>query len=133
MYASVHHRSKVIAIVGAFLLVADYIVTASISVLSGFQYVGVPHPGIFAGVAILGIGALNFFGPKRTGELAVAISVPTVITVVVLAFFSLPHLGEAWHNLKPLSGGFWHGWSGFVAIVLAVSGVEPIANAVSKN
>jgi hypothetical protein len=29
VYASVHHRSKVIAIVGAFLLVADYIVTAS--------------------------------------------------------------------------------------------------------
>jgi amino acid transporter len=131
VYASVYHRSKVIAIVGAFLLVADYIVTASISALSGFQYVGVLHPEIFAGVTILGIGALNFFGPKRTGELAVAISVPTVITVVVLAFFSLPHLGEAWHNLKPLSGGFWHGWSGFVAIVLAVSGVEAIANATS--
>jgi hypothetical protein len=63
---------KIIAIVGAFLLIADYIVTASISALSGFQYAGVPHPEIFAGVAILGIGALNFFGPKRTGELAIA-------------------------------------------------------------
>jgi amino acid transporter len=129
VYASVYHRSKIIAIVGAFLLIADYIVTASISALSGFQYIGVPHPEIFAGIAILGIGALNFFGPKRTGELAVAVSVPTVITVVALAFFSLPHLGEAWHNLKPLSGGFWHNWSGFVGIVLAVSGVEAIANA----
>ncbi len=114
VYASVYHRSKIIAVVGAFLLVADYIVTASISALSGFQYAGVPHTAIFAGVAILGIGALDFFGPKRTGELAVAVSVPTVITVVVLAFFSLPHLGEAWHNLKPLSDGFWHNWSGFV-------------------
>jgi amino acid transporter len=131
VYASVYHRSKIIAIVGAFLLIADYIVTASISALSGFQYAEVPHPEIFAGVAILGIGALNFFGPKRTGELAVAVSVPTVITVVVLGFFSLPHLGEAWHNLKPLSGGFWHNWNGFVGIVLAVSGVEAIANATS--
>jgi amino acid transporter len=52
-------------------------------------------------------------------------------TVVVLAFFSLPHLGEAWHNMKPLSGGFWHNWNGFVGIVLAVSGVEAIANATS--
>jgi len=129
VYASVYHRSKIIAIVGAFLLIADYIVTASISALSAFQYVGVPHPEFFAGAAILGIGALNFFGPKHTGELAVAISVPTVLTVVVLAFFSLPHLGEAWHNVKPLSGGFWHNWSGFVGIVLAVSGVEAIANA----
>lgn len=58
VYASVCHRSKIIAIVGAFLLIADYIVTASISALSGFQYVGVPHPEIFAGVAILGIGEL---------------------------------------------------------------------------
>jgi amino acid transporter len=131
VYASVYHRSKIIAIVGAFLLIADYIVTASISALAGFQYVGVPHPEIFAGSAILVIGALNFFGPKRTGELAVAVSVPTVITVVVLGFFSLPHLGEAWHNLKPLSGGFWHNWNGFVGIVLAVSGVEAIANATS--
>ena len=64
VYASVYHRSKIIAIVGAFLLIADYIVTASISALSGFQYVGVPHPEIFAGVAILGIGALNFFRSK---------------------------------------------------------------------
>jgi len=131
VYASVYHRSKIIAIVGAFLLIADYIVTASISALSGFQYVGVPHPEIFAGAAILGIGALNFFGPKRTGVLAVAVSVPTVIAVVVLAFFSLPHLGEAWHNVKPLAGGFWHNWNGFVGIVLAVSGVEAIANATS--
>jgi amino acid transporter len=129
VYASVYHRSKIIAIVGAFLLIADYIVTVSISALSAFQYAGVPHPEIFAGAAILGVGALNFFGPKRTGGLAVAVSVPTIITVVALALFSLPHFGEAWHNVKPLSGGFWHNWSGFVGIVLAVSGVEAIANA----
>jgi amino acid transporter len=49
VYASVYHRSKIIAIVGAFLLIADYIVTAAISALSAFQYVGLPHPEIFAG------------------------------------------------------------------------------------
>ena len=38
--------------------------TAAISALSAFQYVGLPHPEIFAGCSILGIGALNFFGPK---------------------------------------------------------------------
>ncbi|MBV8899110.1 MAG: universal stress protein UspA, partial [Verrucomicrobia bacterium] len=31
VYASVRHRSEVISIVGAFLLIADYIVTASLS------------------------------------------------------------------------------------------------------
>jgi amino acid transporter len=54
VYASVYHRSKLIAIVGAFLLIADYIVTVSISALSAFQYAGVPHPEIFAGAAFSG-------------------------------------------------------------------------------
>src|ERR1700752_5020750 len=70
VYASVRHRSEIISIVGAFLLVADYIVPASISSLSAFLYLGVPHPEKFAALAILVIGALNFFGPRHTGGLA---------------------------------------------------------------
>src|ERR1044071_6454001 len=61
VYASVRHRSQIISIVGAFLLVADYIVTAAISALSAFQYLGVPHPEQFAAAAIAVIGILNFF------------------------------------------------------------------------
>jgi amino acid transporter len=129
VYASVRHRSEVISIVGAFLLVADYIVTAAISALSAFQYLGVGRPELLAGLAILVIGGLNYFGPKHTGGLAVAVSVPTAIVVLGLAFFCLPHLHEAWRNLKPLSGGFFENWKGFVGIVLALSGVEAVANA----
>ena len=110
VYASVRHRSEVISIVGAFLLIADYLVTAAISSLSAFQYLGVPHPEKFAGLAFL-------------------ISVPTAIVVVVLGLFSLPHMHAAIGHLQPLTGGFWHNWAGFVGIVLALSGVEAIANA----
>jgi amino acid transporter len=131
VYASVRHRSEIISIVGAFLLIADYIVTAAISALSAFQYLGVNHPELFAGGAILLIGALNFFGPKHTGGLAFLVSLPTVIVVVLLGVFTLPHLGKAWHNLRPLTGGFFQNWNGFVGIVLALSGVEAIANATS--
>src|SRR6267378_6812223 len=91
VYASVRHRSEIISIVGAFLLIADYIVTAAISSLSAFAYLGVPHPEKFAAAAILVIGFLNLLGPKHTGGLAFLISVPTVIVVVVLGLFSLPH------------------------------------------
>ncbi len=129
VYASVRHRSEILSIVGAFLLVADYLVTAAISSLSAFQYLGVPHPEIFASFAILGIGALNLFGPRHTGGLAFLISVPTVIVVVLLGIFCLPHLGAAVHNLQPLEGGFLKNWKGFVGVVLALSGVEAIANA----
>src|SRR5277367_4926830 len=93
VYASVRHRSEIISIVGAFLLIADYIVTAAISALSAFDYFRVPHPEIWAAGAILAIGGLNLFGPKHTGGLAFLVSIPTVIVVVVLGLFSLPHLG----------------------------------------
>jgi amino acid transporter/nucleotide-binding universal stress UspA family protein len=129
VYASVRHRSEVISIVGAFLLIADYLVTAAISALSAFAYLGVPHPEKFAAAAILIIGLLNLLGPKQTGGLAFLISVPTAIVVITLALFSLPHMHEAIGHLQPLHGSFWQNWAGFVGIVLALSGVEAIANA----
>src|SRR5207248_2474890 len=129
VYASVRHRSEVISIVGAFLLIADYLVTAAISALSAFQYLGVPHPEKFAAAAILMIGLLNLLGPRHTGGLAFLQSVPPLIVVVVLGLFSIPHIHEAIGHLQPLHGGFWSNWAGFVGIVLALSGVEAIANA----
>ena len=128
VYASVRHRSEILSIVGAFLLIADYIVTAAISALSAFDYFGFHHPEYWAAGAIVFIGALNYFGPKHTGFLAALVSIPTVVVVVILGLFTLPHLGQAVHHLEPLSGGFWHNWSGFVGVVLALSGVEAIAN-----
>src|SRR4029077_3407635 len=129
VYASVRHRSQVISIVGAFLLIADYLVTAAISALSAFQYLGVPHPEKFAAAAILVIGLLNLLGPKNTGGLAFLVSVPTALVVIVLGLFSLPHIGEAFCLFQPLHCTFAQNWAGFVGIVLALSGVEAIANA----
>jgi amino acid transporter len=128
VYASVRHRSEVISIVGAFLLIADYVVTAAISALSAFQYLGWPHPALWAAGAILLIGAINYFGPKHSAGLAFLVSIPTVIMVVVLGCFVLPHLGESLRNLQPLRGDWLHNWNGFVSIVLALSGVEAVAN-----
>ena len=129
VYASVRHRSEVISIVGAFLLIADYLVTAAISALSAFAYLGVPHPEKFAAMAILIIGLLNLLGPRHTGSLAFLVSVPTVLVVIGLGAVSIPHLGHAWANLQPLHGSLSGNWAAFVGIVLALSGVEAIANA----
>src|ERR1041384_4373629 len=80
VYASVRHRSEILSIVGAFLLVADYLVTAAISALSAFQYLdqylGISHPEMWAAAAIVLIGALNYFGPRHTGGLAFLIFAP---------------------------------------------------------
>jgi amino acid transporter len=133
VYASVRHRSEILSIVGAFLLVADYLVTVAISGMAAFQYLGqyfgVTHPEWWGAGAILILGALNLFGPRHTGGMAILIAIPMLIVTVGLCLFALPHFGEAWHNVQPLSGGFGKNWMSFVGVVLALSGVEAVANA----
>jgi amino acid transporter len=73
VYASVRHRSQLISIIGAFFLIADYLVTAALSALSAFQYLGTQYPVYCAGGIIVFIGCLNFFGPRKTGGLALFI------------------------------------------------------------
>lgn len=128
VYSSVRERSPVLALVAAFFLVADYIVTASLSALSAFSYLGVPHPAFWASGAILLIGLLNFLGPRRTGNLAFFVAFPTVIMVVLLGILSFFHLGEAIHGVQPLHGTLLDNWDKFVGVIVALSGIEAIAN-----
>jgi len=59
VYSSVYHRSKLLAVVGALLLAADYIVTMALSVLDACHYFGLSNPVLWAIVVILAIGALT--------------------------------------------------------------------------
>jgi amino acid transporter/nucleotide-binding universal stress UspA family protein len=133
VYASVRHRSEILSIVGAFLLVADYLVTVAISGMAAFQYLGqyfgVTHPEWWGAGAILVLGALNLFGPRHTGGMAMFIAAPMLVVTFALGVLALPHLGQAWHNVQPLTGGFGKNWMSFVGVVLALSGVEAVANA----
>src|SRR3989454_6513382 len=81
VYASVRHRSEVISIVGAFLLIADYLVTAAISALSAFQYLSVPPPEKITALSFLTSSLLNLLRPKQTGGLAFLLSRPTLVLV----------------------------------------------------
>ncbi len=72
------------------------------------------------------MGWINSFGPKHSGSFAVALSVPTVIVVVALIALSVPHLTLA--HLEPLHENLGHVWVQFVNTILALSGVEAIAN-----
>ncbi|CAF0702406.1 amino acid permease [Candidatus Methylacidithermus pantelleriae] len=129
VYASVRHRSRVIAFVGAFLLIADYLVTAALSALSAFDYLGVSHPEGWAAIAILFVGILNYFGPKHSGGLAFFVSLPVVCAVVILGLVSIPHIPAAIAHLRPPPGGPLDTWKAFVSTILALSGVEAVANA----
>ncbi|WP_042280848.1 amino acid permease [Candidatus Protochlamydia sp. R18] len=128
VYASARRKSEVLALIGAFFLIADYLITAGLSSLSCFEYLGVEHPAYWAIGSIVCIGAFNFFGPRHTGNLALGIAVFTFITVLILALLSLPFLKDAVDSIKPLEGGILKNWNSFVGIIVALSGVEAIAN-----
>lgn len=128
VYSSSRRRSEVLALIAAFFLIADYLVTACLSALSSFEYLQVPYPQYWA-MAVIGlIGAINFFGPRHTGNLALVISLMTIAVVIILGIFSLPYLGEAIHHLEPPQGDKITIWDNFVGIIVALSGIEAIAN-----
>jgi len=126
VYSSVKHRSQNLAMLGAFLLIADYVVTASLSALDAFHYLNLPHPELWAISAIILIGAINWMGPTRGGDIASLIGIAAVASVLALVFFTIPSLSHAKFALP--TGGLFKNWASFVGIVLALSGVEAIAN-----
>lgn len=129
VYASARKHSAVLALISAFFLIADYTITAALSALSCFSYLGVMHPEFWAMGAIFFIGLLNFFGPRHTGNLAFIITIFTVTIVIALGIIALPFVGQAIDHLEPLHGGFLENWDNFVGVILALSGIEAIANA----
>jgi amino acid transporter len=139
VYTAAKHTSRTLAVVGALLLFADYVVTASLSSLDAFHYFGLNHvealfamnsPGMWAIVAIGVIGAFNLLGPKHTGGFAIAAACAMVGITLVIAFGAVPQL--RWESIVngvgPVTEGPSRLWLHFVGIVLALSGVEAIGN-----
>lgn len=127
VYSSVYHRSKLLAVVGALLLAADYIVTMALSVLDACHYFGLGNPVLWAIVVILAIGALNWFGPKHSGGLALLITAFTLVTLFVIIVASAPTAITSARIDAP-QGGLLHNWGIFTGFILSLSGIEAISN-----
>src|SRR5437899_10740813 len=86
VYSSARLQSRVLAVLGSLLLVADLTVTASLSGWSAMAYFHAPkdHIALATIGLILLVGAINFFGPKHSGSMAVTLAIPTVFVVLVL-------------------------------------------------
>ena len=126
VYSSVKNRSQFLAVIGALLLIADYVVTASLSTLDAFHYFNFPNTELWAIFAILVIGITNWFGPTKGGDLATLIAFIASAAAGILFLSTLPHLPHV--ELQLPKGGWTQNWSHFVGIVLALSGVEAVAN-----
>ncbi len=127
VYNSVYHRSHRLAVVGALLLGADYVITMALSILEAFHYFGFEHAALGAIATILVIGVLNWFGPKHSGGGAGVISVFTLITLIIIVGASAPTALTEAHIEKP-HDSFFANWGIFVGLILSISGIEAISN-----
>ena len=139
VYSSARLQNRLLAVVGSLLLVADLTVTASLSAWSAMAYLLHPFFGpsmqpealsfyieVCSIGVILFIGAINIFGPKHSGSMAVSLAIPMVVIVLLLIGLSAPRLTTAY--LVHPQQSFQADWTNFVAVILALSGVEAIAN-----
>jgi amino acid transporter len=131
VYSAAKRRSRHLAVVGALLLIADYVITAALSAYAGFRYI-LPSNldsryALYASIAaIVVIGVINRFGPRRAGMLAVVVGAICAIFYLLIGISCLPTLPEARIVLPQESAG--DQWRHFVNVILALSGIEAIAN-----
>jgi amino acid transporter len=95
------------------------------------KFLAADSPGLWAIFAIVAIGLFNMMGPKHTGGFAIMAAVGMVFITLLITAFALPQI--PWHDLphrigKPDLSHPGELWVAFVSIVLALSGVEAIAN-----
>jgi amino acid transporter len=91
----------------------------------------IDSPGLWAIIAIIAIGLFNLMGPSHTGGFAIMAAVGMIFITLLITAFALPQV--SWHDLpsrigKPNLSHPGELWVAFVSIVLALSGVEAIAN-----
>ena len=88
------------------------------------------HPGFWGVVAIIVVGFFNLMGPKHTAGFAIFAAGGMMVITLLIVGFAVPQIIINWEHID--WGRLRHPptqmWQGFVYIVLALSGVEAIAN-----
>ena len=134
VYSSGRMLHPMLGVVGALLLFANYVVTAAISTYEAIIYIGGPFgldrdlAPYLSLLAIGALGALNYVGSKRAGTFALIVAILAIGVTAVVACLTIQHLPEGWEKITLPTTGPWATWITFVAVVLALSGVESIAN-----
>jgi amino acid transporter len=133
VYAAARRISPTLAVVGATLLLCDYIVTAALSAAESFHYFGAPA-SIIVGlciVTIAAIGVINWYGAQSAGRFALVIAVAALGASAIIGVLCLPFVAKGASTASFHAPGvdhWWHRWESLVRIVLALSGVEAVAN-----
>lgn len=128
VYSAAREQSRFLASTGALLLVANFIVTAALSGWAAVSYFGVPTAWApyATMLLVLLVGAINYFGPRHSGSVSMWLAIPAVVVVLMIIGLSAPHLTTVY--LEPRHDDLGHTWVAFVGVILALSGVEAVAN-----
>lgn len=133
VYAAARPISRTLSVIGATLLLCDYIVTAALSVVEGFHYFGLKQSAVVtvSCATIVVIGIVNWLGARSAGRFALIIAVAAIVMSATIGLFCLPlavqGLSTATTSVPGVSS-IWERWESLVRIVLALSGVEAVAN-----
>ena len=128
VYSAAREQSRFLASTGALLLVANFVVTAALSGWAAVSYFGVPthQAPVATMILVLIVGAMNYFGPRHSGSASIWLAIPAVLMVLMIIGLSAPHLTTDY--LEPRHEDISHTWVAFVGVILALSGVEAVAN-----
>lgn len=134
VYSAARRVSPLLSVIAATLLLCDFIVTAALSAIEGFHYLGV-HGATMIIMCAIGtmfvLGALNWFGARAAGRFALVIATVAIIASAIIGVMCIPLLPEGLRTAKPVVDGVsdpWDMWESLVRIVLALSGVEAVAS-----
>lgn len=132
VYTAARQLSPVASVVGATLLLCGYIITAVISVVEALHYFGIPDGPWLATIAVVTlvfVGLVNWLGAKSAGTFALLIAFAALAVSGVMAVLAVPYIPDGLSRVHlDLSRGVWSHWTGFTQIVLALAGVEAVAN-----
>ncbi|MGH7142860.1 MAG: amino acid permease [Planctomycetota bacterium] len=131
VYSAGKMRSPTLGVIGALLLVADYIITASLSAYEGFRYIlpdgSPPAVAMYCAIgALVLIGLINTIGMRRVGAIALAVAILAAIFYFIIGIGCVVHWPHA-TIIRPHAAPLDQ-WKNFVNVILALSGVEAVAN-----
>lgn len=133
VYAAARRIHPILALVGATLLLCGYIVTAALSAVEAFHYFGVHHQWVvwLSLITMVGVGGINWLGARSAGTVALWIALAAVLLSALLVVLCVPWLPKGLATVTtdvPSLSDPWDRWESLVRIVLAIAGLEAVAN-----
>ncbi len=147
VYSSLKKVNKFMAVVGALLLITDYIVTQALSVTDAFHYLQLEalfeHGGalsalsplivhnavpLWTTIILILLTIINWRGPHFSAKFAGIASASTFLLALPLAVIALPLVPQGLMNMGHFNESIFNILRNTTAVLLALSGVEAISN-----